>query len=152
MRKGHAGRNLYYFAVTCIPEPDIVPPVGQRKSGVAFEEWALLAEIRAEMGRRGWNRDRMARESGMPATNVYRYFMKATRSPSPSDLFAAAKALGVPLSELAERAEAVSDARLPRDVAAWLADQGDLDPETQALAEHIRPKRDPGEGRRASGH
>jgi len=92
---------------------------------VAFEEWALLAEIRAEMGRRGWNRDRMARESGLPATNVYRYFVKATRSPSPSDLFAAAKALGVPLSELAERAEAVADEHNPRDVALWHADQGD---------------------------
>lgn len=101
--------------------------MGQRQSGVAFEEWALLAEIRAEMGRRGWNAARMASVSGIPVSNVRRYFMRAMRSPSPSDLFDAARALGVPLSELVERAEAVSDARNPRDVALWRADQGDVD-------------------------
>ena len=130
--------------------------MGQRQTGVAFEEWALLAEIRAEMGRRGWSAARMSRESGIPVSNVRRYFMRAMRSPSPSDLFNAARALGVPLSELVERAETITDARNPRDLALWHLDQGDadlsadlhaqLDPATQALAEELRPKRDGGAG------
>jgi len=98
----------------------------------------------------------MSRESGIPVSNVRRYFMRAMRSPSPSDLFNAARALGVPLSELVERAETITDARNPRDLALWHLDQGDadlsadlhaqLDPATQALAEELRPKRDGGAG------
>lgn len=109
--------------------------MGRNKSGVAFEEWALLAEVRAEMGRRGWNAARMATESGIPVSNVRRYFVKAERSPSPSDLFEAARALGVPLSTLIERAEVVSDARNPRDLAAW---QGDLELSAEDDADQSR--------------
>lgn len=137
--------------------------MGRPRSGVTFEEWALLAEVRAEMGRRGWSGMRMARESGIPVSNVRRYFTKAERSPSPSDLFDAARALGVSLSTLVERAEAVTDARRPQDLAQWRLDQGgaelgaddyeglaedaisQLSPEAQAeirrVSEAMRPKR-----------
>src|SRR6185503_10356977 len=91
----------------------------------------------AEMGRRGWSAARMSRESGIPVSNVRRYFMRAMRSPSPSDLFNAARALGVPLSELVERAESVAHARNPRDVALWHEDQGDAELEA-GLSDAVR--------------
>ena len=74
----------------------------------------------------------MAAESGIPESSVRNYFEAADHSPPPSALFAAARALGFPLSDLVERAEAVAERRSPADVEQW---QADTAPKT--LAEHV---------------
>lgn len=88
-------------------------------SAAGLKEWALLAEFRAEMSRRGWSRARMAEASGLSEASVGRYFIRAERSPDAADLFAAALALDLPLSTLIQRAEVAAKTLTQADIDAW---------------------------------
>ena len=100
---------------------------------------AAAEVIQHKLDERGWDRSEAARRAGRDRVKVWRMLTGVTKKIDLDTFDALARALGVKPSTLM------------REITAHRL-HAQLDPETQALAEHIRPKRDPGEGRRASGH
>ena len=112
---------------------------------MSTNQQALAAEIRAEAAAQRITARDLQRAVRVSSSSWSNYFVACTRDVPLSVVYDVAEELGMPGWELLRRAQ-VRAATLATDLHAQ------LDPETQALAEHIRPKRDPGEGRRASGH
>lgn len=65
---------------------------------------AMIAQIGAEMGARGWNRLELAAKSGISRSSIYRY-MDAERQMKLGDLADIAAAFGLSYFELATRAQ-----------------------------------------------
>lgn len=65
---------------------------------------AMIAQIGAEMGARGWNRNELAKRSGISTSSIYRY-MDAERQMKLGDIADIAEALGMDYFELSTRAQ-----------------------------------------------
>lgn len=66
---------------------------------------SLVAEIRAEMGRKGMRPSDLARTTGMSNQKISRMISKETQAVQVEDLEKISKSLGLPAWELMRRAE-----------------------------------------------
>lgn len=65
---------------------------------------AMIVQINAEIGAKGWNRLELAKRSGISASSIYRY-LDGERQMKLQDIADIADALGISYLELATRAQ-----------------------------------------------